>query len=192
MNQIPKTPFLARRWTRMMLAFGISISLGMAPLLGYVQIPGFVSLLALFPIYPFDFTKQLVAVTSLLMGLIALLVQYFQHERASRAKRNRWFLKISTALVTCLLLIFAIYLFNVEQVGSFNILIGWSEPQCIQCSGITRSECIERITATTADVDRCFGSSRVRGAAFVLAFLYMATLSLLGTLVGLLVLRERK
>lgn len=189
--QVPPPPALAQRWVRMMLAFGISVAVGLAPLLGYIRIPGFVALLELFPRFPFDLAPQLVAVTGLLMGVTALLVQYFQHEQISARKRKTWFIRLALLLALCLFALFALYVFNVEQIGGYNVLIGWSAPMCDACAGMARSECLARITLATQDIDRCFGSTAVRLAALLLGALYMLGLTALGALVGLLLLRQK-
>lgn len=175
-----------------MLAFGVSVALGMAPLLGNVGIPGFVSILALFPTRPFDHTTPLIAVTGLLMGLVALAVQYFQDEGVATSKRNRMFVTGAAGLVACLILMFGMYLFSVEQIGDHNVLVGWQDPKCSVCLELPRSACLAKITLATSDIDRCFGSSSVRVAALLLALLYMAALSLLGMLIGLLMLKDRR
>jgi len=190
--RLSKPPLMTQRWMRMMLAFGFSVALGMAPLLGKIKIPGFSSLLEMFPTFPFDFTTQLLAVTGLLMGLTALLVQYFQYERISSVRRRLWFIRLAIVLGFALIVLFALYVFNVEQAGNYNVLIGWNEPICRACAEMARSECLSEITLATKDIDRCFGSFPVRLAALLLAVLYMAAMSLLGALVGLLVLREKR
>jgi len=186
----PPVAGLAARWVRLMLTFGISVAVGMAPLLGYANVPGFKSLLELFPKYPFDFTTQLVAVAGLMMGLTALSVQYFQHERIKESKRRWWFICLGVMLGSCLAVVFITYLFSVEQVGNYNVLIGFGDPICKLCEGMQRSECVAEITVSAKDIDRCFGSASVRLAAMILALLYLAALTLLGALVGLLLTRK--
>lgn len=125
------------------------------------------------------------------MGTVAVTIQFLQNERATSRRRLTIFARTGIATVLVLVALFITYIFTVEQVGDYAVLIGWNSPACTQCAGLVRSECIAEITTATKDIDRCFGATAVRLSAVALALLYMSSMSLLGALVGMLVLQNK-
>src|SRR5262245_2174854 len=60
---------ISRRFVRLASLFGVGVAIGLSPLLGTAAVPGFKSLLSLFPIGMAD---TLIPTSSFLMGLAAL------------------------------------------------------------------------------------------------------------------------
>jgi hypothetical protein len=132
-EKTPPPPPSTQRWLTYMIAFGVSVAVGLAPLLGLLKIPLFTSLLSLIPD---SLRGSLIGVTSALMALIAIGVQWYSEEQLTRDTRRK---ALSASL--CIAFVAAISFYVVttyvvkdvpfgghkdREVGSF--LVGFSRP----------------------------------------------------------------
>ncbi|MEO8627105.1 MAG: hypothetical protein ABI612_03265 [Betaproteobacteria bacterium] len=189
-------PPAAQKYVRYVIAFGVSLAVGLAPLLGKLRIPGFSSLLAL---YPVNLADTIIPFAALLMALPAIAVQFYAGDRIARAVLHRWFVR--TTLLTGVLLfsVLAAYLFFVVQVpfdggkGQAAYAIGLHQQPDSVCLEHKKSlsRCIaEELTFNPAQVEAVFPENEIRLVKLLLSMGYLALMGCFGTLIGLLVLRE--
>lgn len=179
-------------WTNQVLVFGVSVGIGLSPLLGLVGVPGFVSLIELFPSLPQDNRRQLIAVAAILMGFTALASQYLGGERSSRKARRRLFVSLLTLGFVCALALFVVFQLAVELVGVHHVLVGFGEPTCPECSSVGRVGCLEARNALASTLERCFSGPGRRSSGIALGLLYIGTLVSLGGMAGLLMRQRRR
>src|SRR5437016_3481091 len=87
-NAPPPPPPLARRWIRYLLGFGVSVAIGLAPYLGKVHVPLFSPLLDLIPE---SLQTTILPLSSALMGIVAVGVQWYGGERLTEQWLRRAF-----------------------------------------------------------------------------------------------------
>jgi len=81
-----QAPAAVRKWVTYVVAFSVSVAIGLAPLLGKLRVPLFSPMLDMIPTY---FQDSLITLTSALMGLVAVVVQWFSETGLSQtARRN--------------------------------------------------------------------------------------------------------
>jgi hypothetical protein len=199
---------LAKEFVRRLLGFGVWVALGLAPFLGRVHVPGFSPLLDMYP----STLRWLIPISGLLMGMLALVVEFAAGRRVSQKTLTRWFARAVALFVASCGLLIVLYLFLVVRVdgavpaagegskpATFAVVTGTLEvpPQppgsdCKCNPGWPADKCIEKITLNPANVRLCFGSERVAFASLALAVLYLALTGSFAAGVGLLLLAQRK
>lgn len=198
-NRIPSEPRIARRWTRYILGFGVSVAIGLSPYLGRVSVPLFTPLLKLIPISIQDIVLPLSAA---LMGIIAVVVQWFgtSPRSWSHKKLDRFF-----AVSLCLTLIFFVILFVVQMktVARVPILggkdyvsyvVGFANPPCFKDGvPIGRIQCIrDTLTLDPTRIESHFGDDNVSNGKIALVLSYLAFSGCFGLLIGYLVVKEEQ
>jgi len=87
-NRLPSPPRRTRGWKRYLLSFGVSVGVGLAPYLGNVRVPLFSPLLDLIPA---TLQNTILPLSTALMGVVALSVQWYGGERVTRKRLRRAF-----------------------------------------------------------------------------------------------------
>jgi hypothetical protein len=187
----PPTP-LARQYVRLVVGFSVGVGLGMAPFLGRLEIPGFVPLLSL---YPDDLQDPLVATGAFLMGVVAVVIQFYAGERVSRADVRRLFRRTLIVVGVALVLLVVLWVLFVESVptpGEPARFVITSE-RLLTCpcdAAISNVECIQRLGAGPGSVSRCWSDQAVKLAWLALFASYFLLTGGFGALIGLLLLQK--
>jgi hypothetical protein len=179
---------------RFILGFGVGIGVGLAPYLGKLRIPFFAPLLSLIPD---SLQDTIIPLSAALMGIIAVVTQWYGGERNSR----KWFQKVFTRTLVALLLTFValtvIHSLTVVRVpilggkDTVSFLVGFTRPMKPPCTEDTSdSECIKRLTFDTTKIESFWGDRQVRIAKLALIFPYLSFMTEFGLLVGLILLRD--
>lgn len=180
-------------WVSYALSFGVSVAVGLAPLLGTVKVPLFEPLLGILP--PSE-RATAIPFTATLMGMVAVSVQWFVQNRMQASRLSRGFRRTLAAAVLAVLMFFIVNVLVVARVpvagGDTAILLhGFGSAHCPECAGTSDIECLKLISFDLGSIERCWGSSGVRGARIALVLSYIATMVLFGALVGFLVLGKK-
>jgi hypothetical protein len=186
---------LANDFIRYVLGFSVSVAVGLAPYLGKLQIPLFDSLLNLIPSSVQDTVLPLSAA---LMGLIAVVIQWYGLHNLKLSWLNTWFRRtIALAGVTFLTLfvIHTLVVVRVEILGgedSERFLVGFVRPDRPPCpADISDAACIKKLTLDPAEVESFWGSKQIRIATLALVLPYLGFTSSFGMLIGLVLLRKK-
>jgi hypothetical protein len=190
----PPTP-LARKLVRYILGFGVGVGLGLAPYLGLLNIPFFKPLLSLIPE---SIQGTVIPVSAALMGVVAVVTEFYGGERVTQAKLRGLFKRtLFTAVVTLVILI-GLHIFSVVTVPilggkeSVSFVVGFNRPVKPPCTEeISDAQCIKYLTLDTAEVESFWGDRQVRVAKGLLVLSYLAFTSSFGTIIGLIVLRDQ-
>ena len=186
------------------LWFGVGVAAGLAPFLGKLRVPGFN---ALIETYPFEMQNWLIPVSGLLMGFIALVVEYEYEGGIAKKKRDLWFKRTIVTFAVSLLLLLGLYVFAVARVEK-TVTAPGEEPRSVTIAAVTGSpevpggragcaceagapaeECLEK-SIKPANIRRCFGATRVALATIALAIVYFTLTGSLAAGVGLLVIKQ--
>lgn len=177
-----------------MIGFGVSVAVGLAPYLGRLEIPLFTPLLKLIPE---AIQNLIIPVSAALMGIVAVVTQFYAGERLSRVRLRKLFLRtIIFACVTCLLLIVVhtLVVVKVPILGgkeSATFLVGFVRPNEPPCTAeVSDAECIKYLTLDESAIASFWGDKQVRIAKLSLIVPYLLFLSSFGILVALLLLRD--
>jgi len=177
-------PGAARRLVGLLLALGVGVGAGLAPLLGMKKIPYFSALVELLP--P-QLKEYVIPASAFLMGLVAVAVQFSSGEVIVRKSlRRRFFLAFLAVLLGFLALVILRSSY-VKSVPGWNepVVIGWSRlPGCGCPKGISDEDCIANIAF---QVSRCWDSG---GVKLSLVLSYLVAIGGFGALIGFLVLQE--
>lgn len=193
----PPTP-LARQYVRLVVGFSVGITLGLAPFLGTLPIPGFRDLLGL---YPNESRVDLVTMGAFLMGVVAVAVQFYAGEKLSGANLRRWFrrttLAIALALVALTVLI-NMFIFRIPTAGnntlSFVIAgerLPYDEHDGCPCPTKMQDRlCLLRLGASDEGIPRCWDDKPRRLVNLALFTSYFFLTGGFGTMIGLLILQK--
>lgn len=194
-NKTPATQGIAGKFVRYVLGFSVAVAVGLAPFLGNASVPGFVSLLEIFP----DSERgTLIPVSAMLMGLVSLVTQYWQDERVSRQRLRILFTRLAAASVLLLGIFYVAQSFVVKRIENVSeqpaaFIIGPSSsrtPACACPPDMDDGECIENITFDTTQIERCYGSRNIQLGRLLISLPYLAFAGVFGAMVGVLLLRE--
>lgn len=189
----PPTP-LARRFVRYLLGFFVGVAVGLAPYLGLLRIPFFAPLLDLIPE---SIQNTIIPLSAALMGLVAVVTQWYGGERLSRAWLRQSFMKallIAGVSFLALVVIHNIVVAIVPIRGgkdAVSFIVGFTRPSRPPCTEeVSDTECIKLLTFDTTSIDSFWGDRQIRLARLALMLPYLAFTSFSGALIGLLLLRE--
>lgn len=194
-NAVSLPSSVSRRFVRYGLGFGVSIGIGMAPLLGKVAIPGFDALLGLFPV---QLQKTLIPLSAFLMGLAALVTQFYHKEKIPEETINRYFRTGIIAILFSLFLLVVFYTFFVAHVSGEKLFLGSAvvtPTRLAKCGceqGSSDEECLASLTLNPAMASTCWGGNVLKLRELALTIPYLVIMSLFGALIGLLLLREKE
>lgn len=192
--EVPRGP--AALWVRSLLGFGVAVGVGLAPLLGKTGLPGFFALLSMLPEV---LRTTAIPLSSFIMGILAVGVQFYgRHTIPSKVWLRRAFRITIILLCVFVFVYFVAHALSVQVVpvdgGNVPLVVGFSErlETCPCTKAASDLECIMGLSMHPAAIATCFGSRNIALANGVLVFVYLATMGLLGVLVGLLVLMQAK
>lgn len=190
----PPTP-LARQFVRLLVGFGVGVGVGSAPFLGTVNVPLFAQLVEVFPN---DGRNRLFALGAFAMGLVAVAVQFYAGEAASRPRVRRLFSLTLLVIVVALAALGVLVIKYVEQidvtggqVASFAIAGARRPASVCPCEPeASNQECLASLTANPALIDRCWSSDTTKNVHLALLAAYLLLTGGFGALIGLLILQR--
>lgn len=193
----PRGP--ARRWVNLVLGFMVGTAVGLAPFLGTAPVSLFRPLLGLFPESMRD---TLITVTSFLMGLAAVAVQFYAEGPVRVRTRRRLFKTLLLTTLVVFAALVATYSMAVVRIRlpdetSIPFVVGLSGTptgaKCAKaCQGLEPYDCITSVlVADEVVVSACYGSE-ARLASVVLQFLYVASMVSFAAIVGVMVSTPRR
>ena len=190
---VPPPPPLSRQLVRYILGFGVSVGVGLAPYLGKLSIPGFSSMLELIPN---SIHNTVLPLSAALMGLVAVVVQWYGGERLGRQWLKKAFKNTLKLTVLSFIILFVVHVFVVVKYpfdgGSETFLIGFVRPVKPPCSAeMSDDQCIDAVGPRAQEIESHWGSLQIRLAKLALIIPYLAFTGSFGLLVGLLLLRDR-
>jgi hypothetical protein len=184
-------PPVARRLVLYVGGFSVAAGLGFAPFIGSVKVKGYHSLLELFP---WQLQGVLIPLSSFLMGLIAVGVQFEAGERVAAPRIRRRFRAGLGAM--CLgFFLFTILYFEFVRLPSFGgtsvavIVSDSRNPGCGCPPGTGDEACIQSLSLATEAIESCWGGPSLRHREIWLGVTYLLLTGGFASLIGLLVLR---
>lgn len=205
-SKIPAPPPLSQTLVRRILGFGVWVAIGLAPFLGAFRVPGFTSLLEL---YPYSSRLEVLALSGLLMGMIALVIENAGAGRLTRKSLTKWFRNALITLAVSFLLLVFLYTFLVTRVEAqlapppappetqAFVTAGLTVPahprgsECKCEAGQDARSCLENISFSETNVRICFNPVRVTLASLFLRLLYLVLTGSFAASVGIFVLRQK-
>jgi hypothetical protein len=182
----------ARRFVSALLGFGVAVGLFAAPFLGAKRIPGFEPLIAVFPE---EHRKLLIPVSTLLIGLVTLALQFYAGEAIARRNIRKGFLALSFVVVASIVALLVLYTgFVVQDVGGYgkSYVIGWTRlplPGCQCPPSANDRDCIEGLAFRLGS---CWSDGSVFGVKVSLFLSYLISIEGFAGLVALLVLGQKR
>ena len=180
---------LTGRWMKMLLGFSVSVSVGLAPYLGKLNVPLFTPMLSLIPA---SLQPVAIPLSAASMGLVAVLIQWYGFQHPGRRWLRVWFgrsiiLCAVTLLAFAVIEMVAVVRIDVPAVDSVvSFAVGPYSPNKPPCDGLSREECIKtKLTLEEAKVNSYFGENVVNMTKLVMVIVYVAFMSMFGMLVGL-------
>jgi hypothetical protein len=174
---------LARRFVRYVVGFGVGV--GVATL---VFLTG-----GLFKVIPNGLRPIALPTSTLLMGLVAVGVQFYARESILRRRLRRLFSMGVLVLVAGLVLFLCLHLLFVETYQARGrdlaltvVLVGERLPDCPCEAGSSNEDCVLGLE----HVESCWASSKLKGVRLLLLLTYLLTTIGFGVLVGLVVVQE--
>lgn len=185
---------VAAKYLRALLAFVITVGVGTSPLWGGGKIPGYQSILDVFP----KDLQDVIPWASMLMSIVAVGVQFASAELLRRGRIRHAFLATFVALIVLVFTSYVVYkmfVVRIEVPGAGTkvaYLVGSTPLPSCECAkrGLEIRECIGReISVNPDDVSACFPREQITTRASILSGLYMLLMLALAMLIGLLVLQ---
>jgi hypothetical protein len=189
--QQPPPPKFIRTWVKYVVAFSVSVVVGLAPYLGRVHVPLFTPLLSLIPQSLQDLAIPL---ASAMMGIIAVCVQWLAETANIGSYKALLFGLTLAAAVLSLLVFTGIQFLAVVRVevpaanSTISYAIGLANPQRPPCENLSRAACIAKLSLNEAVVDSYFGETSTNVTKFLLVVTYIAFMCAFAFLVGVLML----
>jgi len=198
--RLPKTTSTTSRYRNYLLSFGVSLAVGLAPLLGKVHVPGFTAILDVFPL---NLSSTLIPFVAFLMSLPAVAVQFFAKDAIARERLDHWFILNFTFIVPLVIALYIVYTLTVTQInfegdkGVVAYVTGSTMLTTCPCAThrppLAIASCIgNAITFNPAQVSDCYPPAEINSRKAILSTLYMMLMLSFGTLIGLLVLKEEQ
>jgi hypothetical protein len=190
-----RLPALGRTWVQYVIGFGVSVAVGLAPYLGRVRVPLFTPMLSLLP----DSLQDIaLPVSSMAMGIVAVLVQWYGNRRLSKKWLEKSFGRTALVTAAALFAITAIELIAVVRVevpateSTVSFAVGAQYPDKPPCSGISRSQCISTVLSLDESrIESFFGEGQSDITKLVLVIVYTTLMSSFGAMIGLLLLSAK-
>jgi hypothetical protein len=167
----------------------------MAPWLGQFDVPGFTSLLELYPecIKPF-----IVPIGGFLMGTVSVAVAFYAQAATGKARIVTVFTRTLRCMIVALVATIALYFSAVDRVdtpndGSFAFVTGFSErhAECPCKQGMTAVQCIADEVGISR-VETCWPEKSIKLSRALLSVSYLVLIGCFGALVGCLVSYENR
>lgn len=193
-SDLPQPPALAARWLRALVALAVTVPLGLAPLLGKLDIPGFTTLLTL---YPDELRNTALALATFAMALVAVGVQFFAGDKTNQRKLRRAFLVLTAGLFALLVTLAYQHVQHVVTVPvgreghTLTYVVGAQRLPTCKCQPTEGdSRCLHRIGLDPSYHASCWAQADMRRQSFQLLMLYVALMTGIGALVGLLLMKR--
>ena len=196
-SELTPLPSVGTRFLKALLAFVITIGVGTSPLWGGGKIPGYQSILDVFP----KDLQDVIPWASMLMSITAVGVQFASRELLRPWRIRRAFIITFVALIVLVFASYVVYktfVVRIEVPGASTkvaYLVGSTLlPNC-ECAkrGLEIRECIgTQISVNPDAVSACFPREQISTRASILSVLYMLLMFTLAMLIGLLVLQGLK
>lgn len=190
----PTPTSVATRWVKVVISLTVSVGVGLAPLLGATEIELFAPLLGIIPEYQ---RTVLLTLSTFLVSIVAVFVQFYAREKIPRERLRRWFLRLGGGLLVSTIVFYVLHaLFTVEVPlhggeDSVTLLIAWSRAAECPCATTTTDIlCIKEMSIAKEMIDQCWGRRAVIVAGLVIGLPYLALMAGIGALIGLLVVRD--
>jgi hypothetical protein len=185
----PPTP-LSRRFVRYLVGFGVGVALGLAPFLG----TGFAPLVDLLPLTLHD---RVAALAPIVMGVVAVVVQFGAATRISQHRLRRRFAITLAVLAGGFVLLVVLQALLVQEVDilggerTARFAVGLERPATCDCPPrLSHRECIAQLSLDPARVETCWGTGPTRLSELALTLGYLLVIGGFGGLIGLLLLQE--
>jgi serine/threonine protein kinase len=177
-------------WKFLTLGLGVSVGIGLAPYLGNLKIPLFQALLELIPR---SLQNTLLPLSAVLMGIAAIVAQWYATERVSTEWLQKRVLGLLWISLLSLILLIIVHTFVVVTIpilnGTENVsfIVGFIRPTTPPCPPeVSDAECIKRITFDPSAIDSFWGDRQVRIAKLSFIFSYLCFTTSVGLLIGLI------
>lgn len=188
-------PLLARKLVRYIVGCGVSVAIGLAPYLGRLKVPGFTPLLSLMPE---NIQGIAIPLSAALMGVVAVVVQWYGNERVSRKWLRKAFkraLVLALLSFVVLIVVHTLVVVRGEYEGgreSKTYLIGFLGPDNPDpCTAQdSDSQCLGKVGYKIANIESHWGNRQIQIAKLALILSYLLVTSSFGLLVGLLLLKD--
>jgi len=186
------TPLLGL-FRRYILGFGVTLSIGLAPFLGKVKVPGFVALLE---VVPLQLQDALIPLSAFLMGLIAVAVQFYAGEDIAPGYIRSLFGGGLATVVVGLILFTTLSSYFVERQEfgsqSVGVLVTDSRrPGCACSPQDDNNACIKQLSLAEEALDSCWGGPSFQRRKLSLSLTYLFLTGGFASLIGLLLLQMR-
>jgi hypothetical protein len=187
-----------RKYRDYLLSFGVTLAVGMAPLLGKVHVPLFTAIL---DVFPRNLSQTLIPFVAFIMALPAVAVQFLGDDVVARKHLNRWFAWNFAFLALLTITLYVVYSYTVTQVsfeGEHGVVAYVTGSKMLDdCPCVARrlpiTTCIgEAITVNPLQVTACYDPAEINLRKAILSTLYMMLMLSFGTLIGLLIVREQQ
>jgi hypothetical protein len=194
-DRVPALTPTTKTWVRITLSFTVSVAIGLAPLLGTLNVPLFAPLLSLLPK---TVRTQAIVWSSTAMGLVAVIVQWNTGSRVNNVWLKKMFSRSIKSTVVAFVFLFVAFIFLVTRVEyeggerSATFVTGFVRPSPDKlCGGMSSSACIQKkLSFNPAEIESYWGDAQIRGSELVLVFAYVGFLASVGCLIGLIVVRQ--
>lgn len=186
--QLP-TP-LIKDWVYYVLGFGAAVGIGLAVWLGKVGVPLFSPLL---DIIPNELRSTLIPLSSALMGIVAVVVQFYADKRGNTDRLFALALAFTVAAFIALVIVRTKLVVPIETTPGTRVtfLVCLTVPQKVPCIGIGKSECIERLTFNPSYIRSFFGDSCLENAELGVEAAYLMFMACFGLMVGIVVAKRK-
>jgi hypothetical protein len=189
----PLLPQNARVFLGYLLGFGVSVGIGLAPLLGRANVPLFNSLLTLMPA---SLQNRLITLSTMVMSLVAVAVQFYTGVKASNPKLEHQFKRTLLFLVLSISVFIVVNTLVVERVElpkgrAESFVIGFSRLNIPPCNpAMSNKQCLKATTLSQEAIAQQWGDRQIKLAELLLQFSYLPIYACFGALVGLLVIAQ--
>lgn len=182
-----------------MVGFGVSVALGLAPLLGFVKVPGFAALLDLFPTIPWDTRKTIIPLSAFAMGVTAVVIQFRAADKITDYRLKAVFNRTLLGIILTFVALVVSHTLLVRQIrvpaadDEVAVLVGFYRPQtCVQCTpAMSDSACIvDHLSFNPTAIESCWGDVNIRLGFLVLGLSYLSLMATFGSLIGYLMRKK--
>jgi len=189
-----RRPSTTPKFVRYFTEFTVGTVVGLAPFLGLAKVPGFA---AVIEIYPIDLREWLIPLSAIMMGMVAVIVQFVFSERPKKKTLRRWFIASIALFFIAFLLLIVVYPLVVTRIEHFAVVTGSTDvpahppgSRCTCPEGQPADQCLADITLNPINVRSCFGTRAVTNATLQLALLYIALTGAFAASVALVLLTD--
>jgi TIR domain len=191
----PGAPFaLAGRYVRFVTGFSVGVGIGLAFYLGKINVPGFAALLEAIP---FQLRDALVPLSTFLVGLIAVFVQFYAGEAMKEGRIRSLFAAGMATVVTGFILftlLDALFVtrqkFGEQTVGVVTAATRLPGCECGPQSKVNDKACIQQLSLAEDALASCWGGRSLQLRELSLSLTYLLLIGGFAWLVGLLLLRD--